>query len=194
MNDIEWSRSVAAGEDAGWKLVWDKVVEPESRSMRSAELMLRYSLTAGDLMGMLYQEMIARDKISLYRGEGSFQGWLRRYVRGFVLAANPNAHGEISIENADPDAEGAPRTLDIAVRDENVSRNDVWTMTHRCFHDLWRKDPERAYIHLLKTRFHLSSDEVCAFLDVSSPANVDQIFSRSVKFMRSAWVSHEKNG
>ena len=95
MDDAQWCKLVADGEDAGWKLVWEKVVEPESRSMRSAELMKRYSLTAGDLMGMLYNEMIGRGKIALYRGEGSFQGWLRRYVRGFVLAANPNAHGEI---------------------------------------------------------------------------------------------------
>ena len=162
--------------------------------MRSAELMRRYSLTAGDLMGMLYNEMIGRGKIALYRGEGSFQGWLRRYVRGFVLAANPNAHGEISIENAHPDSEEASRTMEIAVSDNSVFRNDVWTMTHRCFHDLWREDPERAYIHLLKTRFHLSSDEVRDFLDVSSSANVDQIFSRSVKFLRSAWVRHENGG
>ena len=41
MNDSEWCKSVAEGEDAGWKLVWEKVVEPESRSMRSAELMKR---------------------------------------------------------------------------------------------------------------------------------------------------------
>ena len=194
MDDAQWSKLVAEGEDAGWKLVWEKVVEPESRSMRSAELMHRYSLTAGDLMGMLYNEMIGRGKIALYRGEGSFQGWLRRYVRGFVLSANPNAHGEISIDNAHPDSEGVSQTMDISVNDDSVFRNDVWTMTHRCFHDLWREDPERAYIHLLKTRFHLNSDEVRDFLDVSSSANVDQIFSRSVKFLRSAWVRHEKGG
>jgi hypothetical protein len=40
----------------------------------------------------------------------------------------------------------------------------------------------------------LSSEEVKEILDISSSANVDQIFSRSVKFMRSAWVEREKNG
>ena len=91
MTDLEWHTLVKAGEDAGWKLVWEKVVEPESKSMRSAEMMKRYSLTAGDLMGMLYDEMIGRKKIDLYRGEGSFEGWLRRYVRGFVLNADRGA-------------------------------------------------------------------------------------------------------
>jgi hypothetical protein len=194
MEDVKWHELVASGSDEGWKLVWEKVVEPESRSSRTSELMKRYSLTAGDLMGMLYNEMIGRGKISLYRAEGSFQGWLRRYVRGFVLNANPNAHGEISIDCAHPDADEGSQGMEIPVSDNGVYRNDVWTMTHRCFHDLWRQDPLRAYIHILKTRFHFSSDEVRDFLDVSSAANVDQIFSRSVKFMRSAWLEHEKNG
>ena len=57
-------------------------------------------------------------------------------------------------------------------------------MTHWCFRKLWEEDPERCYVHVLKTRFFLSSKEIADFLDVSSPANVDQIFSRSVKFMR----------
>ena len=52
------------------------------------------------------------------------------------------------------------------------------------------EDPEKAYVHILKTRFHLSSEEVRDFLDVSSSANVDQIFSRAVKFMRAAWPKH----
>ena len=84
--------------------------------------------------------------------------------------------------------------MDIPAHDHEVIRKEVWDMTHRCFLDLWRDDPERAYIHLLKTRFHLSSEEVRDFLDTSSTANVDQIFSRSVKFMRSAWELHEREG
>ena len=98
ISDSEWCELVKAGEDAGWKLVWERVIVPETRSMRSADMMRRYSITDGDLMGMLYDEMLGRRKIDLYRGEGSFSGWLRRYVRGFILNANPNRHGEISID------------------------------------------------------------------------------------------------
>ena len=191
MTDIEWHALVKAGEDAGWKLVWERVVEPESKSMRSAELMRKYSLTDGDLMGMLFDEMIGRGKIDLDRGEGSFEGWLRRYVRGYVLNAAPNKHGEISVEGAHPDADGSTE-LDLPTEDKRVISKDVWITTHYCFHDLWQADPERAYIHLLKTRFHLSSEEVKDFLDVSSAANVDQIFSRGVKFMRAAWPRHDR--
>ena len=96
ISDSEWCELVKAGADAGWKLVWERVIVPETRSMRSADMMRRYSITDGDLMGMLYEEMLGRGKIELYRGDGSFGGWLRRYVRGFILNANPNRHGEIS--------------------------------------------------------------------------------------------------
>ena len=170
-------------------------MEPESKSLRSAEMMKRYSLAVGDLMGMLYEDMIGKRKIDLYRDDGgSFEGWLRRYVRGYVLNADPNQHGEISIECANPDAEDGGEAMELPSRDIGVERAEVWRMTHICFRDLWNEDPERAYIHLLKTRFFLSSEEIRDFLDVSSAANVDQIFSRSVKFMREAWVSHDLHG
>jgi len=195
MNDHEWYESVKAGEDAGWKLVWERVVEPESESMRSGDMMKRYSITAGDLMGMLYEEMMARRKIELYRDDGSsFEGWLRSYVRGFVLAANPAKHGEIYIDAQAENDEGASIVRELPSRDIGVERSEVWNMTHLCLRDLWNEDPERAYIHLLKTRFSLTSEEVKYFLDISSASNVDQIFSRSVKFMRHAWDEHDRNG
>lgn len=185
MTDAEWHRLVKAGEDAGWKLVWERVIATEARSLRSATLMKRYSLTEDDLNGMLYEEMIGRGKIDLYRGEGSFEGWLRRYVRGFVLNADPNRHGEISIERAYPNAADGRTGMEIPVdATEQLLHNETWGLTHWCFRKLWNADPERCYIHLLKTRFHLSSEETKEFLDVSSAANVDQIFSRSVKFLR----------
>ena len=171
MDDREWHMLVKEGEDAGWKLVWERVVEPESKSVRSAEMMERFSLTAGDLMGMLYEEMIGKGKIDLYRGEGSFEGWLKRYVRGYVLNADPNKHGEISIEGAHPDAEGEGEAMSLPVYDHEMMRLEAWRMTLYFFRLLWK--------------------EIRDFLDVSSAANVDQIFSRSVKFMRESWRNWE---
>lgn len=195
MTDKEWWTLVKNGEDDGWRLVWERVVEPESKSMRSAELMRRYSLDVGDLMGMLYDEMIGRGKIDLYRGDGSFEGWLRKYVRGYVLNADPNPHGEISIDCANAGSDDGATKIEIPVpAGKGIARNEVWQMTHWCFRLLWNEDPLRCYIHLLKTRFHLSSEETRDFLDVSSAANVDQIFSRSVKFMREAWPRIDRSG
>ena len=192
MNDKEWYESLNAGEDAGWKLVWERVVEPLSRSSRYGEIMRKYSLDVGDLMGLLYNEMIGRKKIELYRdGGGSFEGWLKKYAQGFVLGADPNRHGEISIEGAYAGSESKREEMEIPVADNETLRGEAWRLTHYCFRELWNEDPERCYIHLLKTRYSLTSEEIKDFLDCSSAANVDQIFSRSVKFMRKAWMSHD---
>ena len=190
MSDSEWYGLVKAGDDAGWKLVWERVVEPESKSMRSAEMMRKYCITAGDLMGTLYDEMIGRGKIGLFRGEGSFEGWLRRYVRGFILAAAPDRR-ETSIEGALADGGGEAAAMDIPSTDQRATMKDIWVMTHECFYELWLEDPERAYIHLLKTRFFLSSEEIKDFLEVSSAANVDQIFSRNTRFLRETWARRD---
>jgi hypothetical protein len=172
--------------------VWERVVEPEAKSMRSAELMKKFSITDGDLMGMLYDEMIGGKKIELYRNDGgSLQGWLRTYVRGYVLNADPNPHGEISIEGAHEDSEEGNAAMEVPQNDGKVLRSEAWRLTHYCFRELWNVDPERAYVHVLKTRFFLTSEEIKEFLDISSAANVDQIFSRSVKFMRNAWMRHD---
>lgn len=184
MTDREWFELVKAGKDEGWKRVWEEVVEPESRSMRSAAMMRDYSIDPGDLMGWLYADMIGRDKLSLFRGEGSFAGWLRTYVRGYILNADPNRHGEISIEGAHPDADGEGEAMALPKEDHETIRTEVWRMTLWCFRKLWNEDPVRCYVHVLKTRYFLPSEEIREILDLSSAANVDQIFSRSVKFMR----------
>ena len=99
MTPDEIYEAVKAGGDEGWKLVWENVIVPEMKSLRSGELARKYCITDGDLMGMLYEEMIGKGKISLFRNDGgSLWGWMRQYVRGYVMRANPNSHGEFSIE------------------------------------------------------------------------------------------------
>ena len=191
MTADEIYEAVKAGGDAGWKLVWENVIVPEVKSIRSAELARKYCITDGDLMGMLYEDMIGNRKIEQFRNDGgSLWGWMRQYVRGYVSRADPNPHGEFSLEGtAELDEDGEP--MPIPVDDHGVIRNEVWDMTYRCFKDLWNDDPRKAYVLFLKTRMHLSSSEVADMLDLTE-ANVDQIFSRSVKQMRENWIKHEK--
>ncbi len=193
MTDSEWYNQLSQGDEAAWATVYEKIILRESRSQKFREMMARYSITSDDLMSMLYNEMMARGKIALYRNDGgSLSAWLRSYVRGFIMNAKPNAHGEISIDGFINDGQGESAGYEIPVSDFGVDSSDVWNIMHLCFRDLWNSDPEKAYILLLKTRFHLSSDEIKQMLDISSAANVDQIFSRAVKFMRAAWKKRDK--
>jgi DNA-directed RNA polymerase specialized sigma subunit len=142
-------------------------------------------------MGMLYEEMIGKGKISLFRNDGgSLWGWMRQYVRGYVMRANPNSHGEFSIEGT-ADCNESGEAMSLPDKDYGVESAEVWRMTHRCLKDLWNEGPRKAYVLYLRTRMHLSSAEVAEMLDLTE-ANIDQIFSRSVKQMRANWVKHEK--
>ena len=192
MTPEETYEAVKAGGDVGWKLVWENVIVPEMKSLRSGELARKYCITDGDLMGMLYEEMIGRGKIDLFRNDGgSLWGWMRQYVRGYVMKANPNPHGEFSIEGTAEHNEGG-EAMAISDTDHGVERVEVWRMTHRCLKDLWNEGPRKAFVLYLKTRMHLSSAEVAEMLGLTE-ANVDQIFSRSVRQMRANWVKHEKS-
>ena len=192
MTPEETYEAVKAGGDVGWKLVWENVIVPEMKSLRSGGLARRYCITDGDLMGMLYEEMIGRGTIDLFRNDGgSLWGWMRQYVRGYVMKANPNPHGEFSIEGTAEHNEGG-EAMAISDTDHGVERVEVWRMTHRCLKDLWNEGPRKAFVLYLKTRMHLSSAEVAEMLGLTE-ANVDQIFSRSVRQMRANWVKHEKS-
>lgn len=192
MTPVEIYEAVKAGGDAGWNLVREHVVSAEMKSLRSGELARKYCITEDDLVGMLYEEMIGKGKIALFRNDGgSLWGWMRQYVHGYVMRAKPNRHGEFSIEGvADRNESGEAMVLPDS--DTGVESAEIWRMTHRCLKDLWNEGPRKAYVLYLRTRMHLSSAEVANMLDLTE-ANVDQIFSRSVKQMRANWVKHEKS-
>ena len=162
-------------------------------------------------MGQLYNEMIAKGKIDLYRDDGgSIYGWLRTYVNGFIRKANPDKLRDVPIgaggvNNGENDnSRGFEEKISKVVSESQVSksltaedtfiqRQEEWETVQKCFGDLWRKNPIRAYVHLLKLRMSLSSSEIKSMFGVSSEANVDQIFSRAVKDMQELKVKYEKS-
>lgn len=193
-DDHEFFEAVKAEKDEGWKRVWFDVIVPETSGATNAALMKKWSVTAGDLMGRLYEEMIGRGKIDLYRDDGgSFAGWLRTYVRGFIRRSNPNAHGEFSLEaTAEHDERGEQMPIPVDDKGRGFILHDVWFTTHKCFLDLWNDDPRKAYVMLCRTKLGLSAVETAEFLGISNKDAVDQIFSRAVKAMRAAWPRHDK--
>ena len=56
MTDAEWLEYIKAGDAAGWRAIWERVVEPESRSLRSAELMKRYYYQRGSIIEQLKED------------------------------------------------------------------------------------------------------------------------------------------
>ena len=211
LSDHEIYELLKLQDDLAWRMVWEKAVLAEVRSLRSSRMAAQWGVSAEELMGVLYEEMIGRGKIDLFRDDGgSLWGWLRQYVRGYIRRANPAARREVSLEGMG-DLEGADgqdgpsfeekvskMVSDSRGRDANptvdpaVRRQEEWDLVQQCFGTLWKENPLRAYVHLLKLRLNLSSTEIKNMLGISSEANVDQLFSRAVKDMRKLKDEHEK--
>ena len=192
-----------------WRLAWEKAVLPEAKSLRSGQMARRFGITPEEMMSLLYVEMIGARKIELFRDDGgSLWGWLRTYVRGYIRRADPARRGEVSLEGADfGDSQDGGASYEDKIskmvsdsrgrdasplEDPAVRRREEWELVQKCFGDLWKKNPMRAYVHLLKLRMNLSSTEIKRMLGVSSEANVDQLFSRALKDMRELKVRHEE--
>ena len=173
---------------AAWKLVFERSVLTEARSLRSARMAREAGITPDELMSMLYEEMIGRGKIELYRDNGgSVFSWLRTYVRGYVYHSVVKTHEEFSIDGVSDEGD----EFTIPTEDLARDRKDQWDMVQTCFGEMWAENPMRAYVHLLKLRMNLSSTDIMKMLGISSTANVDQIFARAVKDMGRKKVEHE---
>lgn len=171
-----------------WKLVYERSVLTEARSLRSGRMAREAGITPEELMSMLYEEMIGRGKIMLYRDNGgSVFSWLRTYVRGYVYHSVVRTHEEFSIDGVSDEGD----EFTIPVEDPAKERKDQWDMVQTCFGEMWAENPMRAYVHLLKLRMNLSSTDIMKLLGISSTANVDQIFARAVKDMSRKKVEHE---
>ena len=191
-----------------WKLVWERAVLAEVESYRSATKVRDWGVPAEELMSLLYVEMVGGGKLALYRDDGgSLWGWMRTYVRGYILRAQPDSRLS-SLERAGETAgEDGGRGFEekvslclsdwrgrdaLPTEDPAVRRREQWELVQKCFADLYRKNPMRAYVHWLRLRMNLSSTEIKSMLGMSSEANVDQTFSRAVKDMRNLKVQHEE--
>ena len=180
INEIERLRN---GDADAWRCVRERSVCIEMERFRHAAMVRKWRLTENDLLGRLYEDMVVRGKLALYRGDGDIYGWLGKYVVGYIYRSNPERRREIPMESVFP--------RDRAFIDDTFVGREDRRFVDQCFGRLWRKNPMRAYVHYLRLNEGMSSREICRFFGLSSMGNVDQIFSRAVKSMRKL---REENG
>ena len=159
-----------AGDESAWARVLEKSVRLEMSRLRHSGIVKKWHISEDDLLAMLFEDMVWRDKLSLYRGNGSLYGWLGKYVVGYIYRMNPSLRREAVPYDAHAES--------TAANDEQLQRRDRMRFADRCFGTLWRKHPMRAYVYYLKTGEGLSSRETKDLLGLSTEANVDMLASR----------------
>lgn len=211
MSDHEIFTLLKEQDADAWALVWEKVVLAEAKSLRSSGQAKKWGVSPESLMSDLYSDMIGAGRIYLYRDDGgSLFGWLRKYVHGYVMRADPSKRREISLDSGPSQGESGDDGPDFEEKiafslsetggrdslhpvDPEIGRRETWRMVQFCFAKLWKTRPLQAYVHLLKLRANLSSGEIRQMLGISSNANVDQLFSRATKAMQEAKVRYERD-
>ena len=159
-----------AGDAPSWELVREKSVRMEMNRFRHSHMVNKWHIAEDELLSMLFEEMVGRGKLALYRGDGNLYGWLGKYVVGYIHRTNPSGRRETPASDISTEVgEDCAKTL---------SRRDDRRFVERCFGALWRKNPMRAYVYYLKMSENLSSKEIRNLLGISSVANVDKMSSR----------------
>lgn len=165
-----------AGDASAWARVCEKSVRMEMTRFRYSSMVRKWRITEEELLSMLFEDMVVRGKLALYRGDGDLYGWLGKYVVGYIRRTNPARRRETPVARM-PDEQTEDGGRSLQCRDRR-------RFAERCFGALWRKNPLRAYVHYLKLGEGLSSQEIRNMLGLSSDANVNQLCSRFRRELR----------
>ena len=159
-----------SGDESAWETVYTKTVLPVLRSSTPGgvsywQIMQDRNLDAMTLHGMLCEDMLFKKRLDNYKFGCPVIYWMRRYVAKLIL--------EYCRKNDNPVSDESLPEVSIY-----ESRREEWELVEECFAELWRRNPMRAYVYLLKRYDDLPSKTISSLLSINS-GNVDQYFLRA---------------
>ena len=165
------------GDDDAWEYVYLRAVIPVLKSPEIFSIMMdrRDSISSKDVWAMVFHKMLAEKKLSLYDYRCPVVYWMRDYVFGEVQHFCKKNPWPVSDEPY-------LRTLNNTEAPE--SYNEEFSDAEKCFVKLWRTNPMRAYVHLLRIQEKMSSKDIKKLLNISSDQNVNKYFERACEDMR----------
>ena len=186
--DIELVQRLKNQENSAWDYVMQQVVLPVIRAGHTRHgipyqtILQDKAIDEGDVLNDLYVMMIHGRKLDNYAFRASLKTWMRCYVIKIILgycSKYPSGMSEID-ENT-------------VIEDEGSTRKDVLEATEKAFKELWRRNPMKAYVTLLKIQNRFSSTEIRDYLGLSSEDNVDKIYSRAKADMKELIQMYRRN-
>lgn len=176
LTDEEKVRLLKASDAVSWEYVYLYVVLPFIRNRQTKNgipyraIIADKSIEPRDILHDLYLMMVRDNKLDIFRFKCPLECWLRWYVKKIILDYCDKYPSTVS----ETETEAVSIT-------ENTSRNASLEACKKGFKELWRRNPMRAYVLLLKNQNRYSSTEIKNYLGLSSEDNVDQHYSRAKK-------------
>ena len=164
------------GNDDAWRYVLLRAVVPVLRRPMLAKIKSDRHLSDLDVLGMLFEQLIQKKDIDNYACKCPVIYWIRPYVFKVVMEYCKKNDAPVSDEDF----------LNV-LKDEAtpIPNTEMFEEARMCFNRLWKEDQLKARVHYLKTVSEMSSRDIMRVLHLSSEANVNQLFSRACRLMRS---------
>lgn len=162
------------GDDDAWGYVYLNSVLPIIKKPVFYRMIVDRKLSKVEIYGLVYEKMISQRKLSLYAG-GRLKYWIRYYVIGVIVDYCRKNDIPVSPDVAETTNEDKEAPIDLP--------KDELEFAQRCFKTLWRKNPMRAYVHLLKAKHDLSILQIQQILNISSKKNTAKIAERALSDM-----------
>ena len=174
--DEEKVRLLKDGNAVSWEYIYLYVVLPFIKNKQTQNgvpfraILADKSIEPRDVLHDLYLMMVRDNKLENFQFKCPLNCWLRWYVKKKIL--------EYCRKYPSPVSETETEPVSIT---ENPSRDASLEACKKSFKELWRRNPMRAYVLLLKNQNCYSSTEIKNYLGLSSEDNVDQHYSRAKK-------------
>ena len=178
MNDLGDQAVVSLlkdGNDEAWRYVLLRAVTPVLKSQRIGRIAHDRHLSDMDVLGMVFEYLVSKKAIDKFEFRCPLVHWIRFWVSKSVM--------EYCRKNPNPVSDEAY----LAVLSDKAAKEydrEGFEIAEACFKRLWKENRLRASVHYLKVFGEMSSREIMKLLHLSSEANVNQLFSRACKDMR----------
>ena len=163
------------GTDDAWRYVLLRAVCPVLKSPQIGRIAYDRHLSDVDVLGMVFEYLIAKKALDQFEYRCPLVYWIRFWTSKSVM--------EYCRKNPNPVSDEAY----LAVLNDKAAKEydrEGFEIAEACFKRLWKENRLRACVHYLKVFGELSSREIMKLLHLSSEANVNQLFSRACKDMR----------
>ena len=167
-----------------WTKVRDAVIVPYLRKSRYGEMARKKNVDDDEVYGYVYTMMVHNGKLNEIREKNQLARFLEQYARKYVQMLYTVRKRKVVEEPISDDgwAEWERNHVhEILLAEKKARQRDCISAAVR---KLWKENPKRAYVLVMKTKNCLSSREVKDFCGFSSELNVNKIFERRKTSMR----------
>lgn len=187
MDDHVLVKQLIKNDDQAWAFVQKELVQPlvEANVKGVRQQLARAGLPQDAVMSRLYENLSRREFAPLraFRFECAFSSWIYWHVWNAAQGAIREVRPKIEAEMSDDTWLDSLSDTMTPPPDRAVSDDEEREGLNSLLAALWKKNPMRAIVLLLRGELDISSKDVAAFLG-KEPSNVDQIFHRAQATMR----------